>query len=92
MEWPTAEIGLEGATGEESLAHEWRVEQLERLGLFLGLRGRVRRRVAWHAMEEVAREAADLSRLGATYQSPWGGFSRFQLGGIAKEASEGGMA
>ena len=35
MEWPTAEIRLKGAAGEESLAHEWPVKQLERLGPFL---------------------------------------------------------
>ena len=76
MEWPTAEIGLKGATGEESLAHEWRVEQLERLGLFLDFADVFAAALPGTRWKSSSREAAHLNRLGATYQSPWGGFSR----------------
>jgi len=82
----------QGAAGEESLAHEWRVEQLERLGLALQVAEVFAAALTGTRWKRSSREAAHLSRLGATDQSPWGGFSRFQLGGIAKEASEGGMA
>jgi hypothetical protein len=90
MEWPTAEIGLKRATGEESLAHEWRVEQLERLGLFLQFADVFAAALTGTRWKSSSREAAHLNRLATTHQSPWGGFSRLRFGGIAKEASEGG--
>jgi hypothetical protein len=76
MEWPTAEIGLEGATGQESLADEWRVEQLERLGLFLDFADVFAPALPGPRWKRSSREAAHLNRLVATYQSSWGGFSR----------------
>jgi hypothetical protein len=90
MEWPTAGIGLKGALGEESLAHDWRIEQLERLGLLFQSRTCSPPRLTGTRWERSSHEAAHLNRLGATDQSPWGGFSRLLFGGIAKEASEGG--
>ena len=77
MEWPTAQIGLNGAAGEESLAHEWRVEQLERLGLFVHFADVFAAALTGTRCKRSSREAAHLNRLGATYQCPWGDFSRF---------------
>src|SRR5213592_4797917 len=53
MDWSTAAIGLKDAAGEESLVHEWRVEQLERLGLFSQFAGMFAATVNWHAIEEL---------------------------------------
>jgi hypothetical protein len=53
MEWPTAGIGLKGALGEESLAHDWRIEQLERLGLLFQFADVFAAAFDWHAMGEV---------------------------------------
>ena len=80
----------QGAAGEESLAHEWRIEQLERLGLFLEFADVFAAALTGTRWKRSSREAAHQNRLGATDQSPWGGFSRPLFGGIAKEASEGG--
>jgi hypothetical protein len=53
MELPTAEIELEDAAADESLVHEWRAEQLERLGLSSQLADIFAASVDWHAMAEL---------------------------------------
>jgi hypothetical protein len=53
MEWPTAGIELEDAADEESLVHEWRAEQLARLGLSSQLADTFAASVDWHAMAEL---------------------------------------
>jgi hypothetical protein len=53
MELPTAEIELEDAADDGSLVHEWRAEQLERLGLSSQLAEIFAASVDWHAMAEL---------------------------------------
>jgi len=91
MEWPTVEIGLTGAAGEESLAHEWPVEQLGTLGPFLQFADVFAAALTGTRWKGSSREARPSEPPRRDLRVPMGRLLALPIGGIAKEASEGGM-